>query len=208
MAYHARMLTEYATFKAVRSGSIYRAACDPDKQMLKAALLALAPTIPPQTKLASSLSEAFQANAQKALTNTGSKGQPLIWLDYWLENTDHDFDEQLDPSATNVERLHVKIVYFYEYRIPFANWIMTRYWLAVNNGLHWAAGDPTIEASKARQPTVSPAVDAAIIGQVQANLGLKAYTLPIVTTWSMRMFSDPVQKAKAATDPKSPLRCK
>jgi len=219
VAYQARILSEYAVFKAARAGSVYRADCG---EMVQAALAALAPSMSHATRPNEPLEDLYADSITNALTNTNRIGQPSIWLDFNLENTDHDFDEQLDEGATNVMRLHVKMVYFYEYRIPFANWVIARYWLATQQAYEWAKFDPTMLMEKAEPVTPSTSAGRAQLGraelvnQAKVNIDNKFYTAPIVNSWSMRMMSDPLPdqakrsgawKCKCQAQAQGPIMC-
>jgi hypothetical protein len=188
IAYHAKLAAEYAAFKAVRAGSVYRANC---AEMRRAALVALIPTMPNRQ---GTVQQQFTSTGAQALLLDGmtNKGTPSLWLDYTLENANHDFDEQLEPDSDRVQRLRVKLAYFFEYRIPFVNWVMTRYWLAVNMGLSYAVTDPTMPARRAAVVVPVSGTDPALVSQTATNMNRGKYTTPIVASWSMRMMSDPL----------------
>ena len=195
LAYHARIVSEYAAFKAVRAGSVFRADC---AHMKSAALMALVPTMPVTSGAPAAQ---YLATARRALTNRArslASNIPIVWLDYKLENTGKDFDLQLEPGSAQLLRLRVKLAYFFEYRVPFANSIMVRYWLAVQTGKAWADNDPTMPVAKANTVAAKRSVDAELANQVLINVTRQFYSSPIVTSWSMRMFSDPLSKALSA----------
>jgi hypothetical protein len=215
VAYHARALAEYAAFKAARSGSVYRVDC---KHMNHAALVALAPSMSFTLSTKPSVESLYTTSVAYASSNTtmwkstaGSMvgGSKMVWIDYKLEHVDHDFDKQLDPGVEDVPRIRVRMAYFFHYRIPFANWVMVRYWLATQGLLaNWGQNDQsdsTIMVVKADKPAVNKVADNtgdlnsatdAMVNQVRLNMLMGVYTLPIVTTWSMRMFSDPLDEFK------------
>jgi Flp pilus assembly protein TadG len=189
LTYHARILTEYAAYKAVRAGSVYRADC---KRMQQAALMALIPSMPAAQ---GSPQQQFVRTALAVTTvrfNKSTKWTPLVFIDYQIENmhAGQPFDLQLEPGSRDVLRLRVRLAYFFEYRIPFANWIMTKYWLAVNTGRRWAQYDPTMVMSRAKQPTPVAIHLDELTTHAQAAIARNYYTTPIVATWSMRMMSD------------------
>jgi hypothetical protein len=222
LAYHARILAEYAAFKTARSGSVYRADCG---RMKKAALAALAPSMshthqtnPNMLMLFLETQGANDGNTAtwkdtKGVTGGGgtTTSGPIVWVDYKLENVDQDFDKLLEPGSTEVPRIRVKLAYFFQYRIPFANWVMVRFWLARQGLLsNWGQqdkSDSTMMNVKARAPDVdklsshrkdSAAIDE-LVNKVYVLALSKFYTSPIVTSWSMRMFSDPLPAAKSAS---------
>lgn len=202
--HHGRILAEYAAFKAARAGSVYRADCD---RMLKAAQVALVPSImePADTyhgearrlRTSSNLQQVFMRSASYAMTNRTLKGTPMVWLEYKLENTGRDFDKQLEGGEEPM-RLRVKLAYFYGMRIPFANWIMARYWLATQTGLAWGmadGSDSTMMMQHANRPMPSGGVDSELVNRARMAMLMKDYVSPIVATWSMRMMSDPTDDA-------------
>jgi hypothetical protein len=192
LAYHARILTEYAAFKAARAGSVYRADC---RRMQQAALMALIPSMP---TVKAAPSEQFVRAATAVTTwrfNQSSKLTPLVFVDYRIENMRWPFDVQLDPSSEAPMRLRIRLAYFFEYRIPMVNWIMTRYWLAVNTGRRWASTDPTMAMLQAKQPVAMASTDE-LVTNAQAAIARSYFTTPIVATWSMRMMSDPMPRER------------
>jgi len=221
VAYHARILAEYAAFKAARAGSVYRADCD---RMTKAALSALAPSAA-HAHGQTSMAAIYLATQAENKGNTdiwrdthgvvsGGGGRvttsPIVWLSYKLENVDDDFDKQLESGDDKVPRIRVRLAYFFQYRIPFANWVMVRYWLAQQALLsNWGQSDQsdsTMMNVKARAATTDKvssnltsdlrAASDEMVNRVYLNMIGGMYTSPIVTTWSMRMFSDPLPAQK------------
>ncbi|MBI5543555.1 MAG: pilus assembly protein [Deltaproteobacteria bacterium] len=198
LAYHARILAEYAVFKAARSGSVYRADCE---KMKMAALAALAPSTSYTLANNPDMKTLYKSTQDLVKTNQTGHGTPIAWLDYELENLERDFDYQHESDSDEVMRIRVKLAYFFHYRIPFANWVMVRFWLATQRGFHWATYDPTMLNMKAESPPARQTVDADLLDQVEANMGHspKVYSSPIVASWSMRMMSEPTDAAKSKT---------
>ncbi|MBI5547264.1 MAG: pilus assembly protein [Deltaproteobacteria bacterium] len=192
MAYHARILTEYAAFKAARAASVYRLDCG---HITKAALVALVPSIG-NLGGGTSLRTRFLGTARKVLSSNRTRGgTPIVLVDYEL--TDRldpgQFDKALDSGKPM--KVHVKVAYFYEYRIPFVNWVITKYWLAIQTGMRWAQNDPTLLMLDADQPRKTGAVEAQLVAYARRGIQAGYYTAPIVSTWSMRMMSDPLPGA-------------
>lgn len=201
VAYQARILTEYAAFKAARAGSVYRADCE---RMKGAALMALLPAMSYGGKVGEgTLEKLFKSTAEFAKDNRTDKGTPIVWVNYELElgdqrmtsNEEQDFDQQLDSGDKKVMRIRVRLAHFFEYRIPFANWIMVRSWLATQRPFVWAEQNPTMLVKKADMPPVRGGVDTELVDQAMANLHQHAFTVPIVANWSMRMMSQPLDSA-------------
>ncbi len=195
VAYHARILTEYATFKAARAGSVYRADCS---RMQKAAIMALLPAMSYGGKLGSTdLKGLLKSTWDFAKDGTQEHEAPVVWIDSKLENVDDDFDKQLAPGA-DVPRIRVRLAYFFQYRIPFANYVMVRSWLATQVGVDWtdSGRDATMLVKKVDKPPHRPAGDAELVDEAKRwALGHRMFIVPIVTSWSMRMMSDPLPGA-------------
>ena len=204
-AHHARILAEYAAFKAVRSGSVYRAECD---CMLKAGLVALVPSIMepadtrrpgerPTLRTGANYRTMFENTASYAERNQTAKGTPILWLGYKLENDSglKDFDEQLESGKTPWI-LRVKLTYFYQLRIPFANYVMTRFWIASQTGGSWGNSANTDVINFAKKPgRLTGTNSSELIDEVEQALKVREYVMPIVSSWSMRMMSNPMPGA-------------
>ncbi len=195
MTYHARMVTEYAAFKAARAASVYRLDCN---RIRAATLVALVPTMPaPNGGGATQLSSRYVATVRSAKRNRTRASTPLVLVDYRLENRkpEGQFDKQLQ-GGENPMTVSVKVAYFYEYRIPFANWIMTRYWLATSTAFRWASGnDPTMPAARVNTPRASSSIDSEYLNLARRAIQAGYYTSPVVASWTMRMMSDPLPNA-------------
>ena len=123
----ARVLTEYAAYQATRSGSMRHGDCGP---MTDAALLALLPSVT-RTDTPTKLSDAFAARR----TNRYSAAlDGVVWPIVELVRDaptgvpapeDPDFDE---PGR--LVRLELRVLYWYRLDIPFADWVMSRMFLA------------------------------------------------------------------------------
>lgn len=197
LAYHAKLVNEYAAFKVARAASVYRLDCD---RMVRAGLMALVPTI---SRVGdgnqSDPRPRYLATARKVLGENkppnASVDIPLVWVDYRVTNFRNTFDEQLEPNETPM-KVHVRLAYFWEYRIPFANWIISRVWLSSQTGSAWATGaDPITPVRDSagrvtRSTQISPDV-----GIARRAIRQNYFTVPLVSTWTMRMMSDPLPTA-------------
>ncbi|MHB8873155.1 MAG: TadE family protein, partial [Myxococcaceae bacterium] len=125
----ARVLAEYAAFWAVRTGSVNHGRCD---RMLDSAVLALMPTIT-RTDSPVRLAEAFGRRRNHRFDPSLDDGRDgsIVWIQRErplasaLPLEEIDFDA---PGA--LTRLEVRLVFWYPMRIPFANWVMSRMFLA------------------------------------------------------------------------------
>ena len=193
MAYHAKLIAEYAVFKAARAASVYRIDC---QRMINAAVIALGPTLQsaggnngPSQNLTNAINNALGTR------NVSSAGTPRVIVQYWLEdpNPAAPFDRQLQLGEKPM-RIHTRLGYFFEYRVPFANWILARFWLSMHTGARWtAAYDPTMVVSaNPQQPTRETGFDDELLTISQLNIANGLYAPPVVSTWTMRMMSDPL----------------
>lgn len=211
LAYHARILAEYAAFKVARAGSVYRVDC---KRMVPAGLMALLPSMSYSDHGAKAcldvktnfcedanndMGALLKSSADHVLDNLNRTtfDSPILWISWKLDPplSGPDFDKQL-TGGEKPTLLHVRLRYFFTYRIPFANWIMVRSWLATQTGFDWAqsdGSDPTMMVKKAKHPPVNKTVDQELLDQVLINMQTHGvYTAPIVSTWSMRLMSNPL----------------
>lgn len=193
MAHQARLLNEYAAFKVARAASVYRLDCG---HMVKAGLMALIPSMArtgrgtPQQRFALTARQVLTENTPPAGGN--GAGLPMVLVNYWVSDARSPFDEQLEQDQQPM-KVHVRLAYFYEYRIPFAGWILSRVWLASQTGTPWAQGaDPVLpvqrKAETIRRAT-DPSPDRAVVERAIAQ---NYFTVPVVSTWSLRMMSDPL----------------
>jgi hypothetical protein len=200
LAYQARLVNEYAAYKTARAASLYRVEC---QQMKDAALMALLPTVSRlgratgggNARVANRFVKAAQvlmAANNRPPNNPEGASTPLVHIDWRLTDARPEFDEQLDPGEAPM-KVHVRLAYFFEYRIPFANWVLTRFWLQTQTGLQLYSGiDPIMAVHQNRAQAVQPTVDAELVGIAQRAIVNKYFTIPIVSTFSLRMMSDPL----------------
>jgi hypothetical protein len=198
MAYQARLVTEYAAYKTARAASIYRVDCN---HMTNAALMALVPTVsahfPPG--MVTSAQARYTALASMVLSagnrppnNPPGASTPLTVVDWRLTDVRSEFDTQLDPGERPM-KVHTRLAYFYEYRIPFANWIISRFWLQTEAGVQLTRGiDPLLAVHDVRDFPVNPFLDPTLTAIAQSAISNKYFTVPIVATFSLRMMSDPL----------------
>jgi hypothetical protein len=193
----ARVLTEYALFRAVRVGSTNSARCKP---MMDAAVLALLPSFrtylkggSPSRELATEFRRHSFINGYRydndyqagtAVRRTLSRSILLMERTFSKAVTaggEQEFDQPGPP-----QRLQVRLVFWYPMRIPFANWVFSKMVLG------YSAVNPLMVRQTANWvPTTlngyaSVAVDRAAAGE---------YILPVVAEYSMRMMSPVVDGA-------------
>jgi hypothetical protein len=197
MTYHARILNEYAAFKAARAASVFRGDC---KRIKQAALMALIPSMGGGGGTSASARYANRARTSVPF-NLNRAGNPIVLINYSLENIgpDIDFDAQLVGRQRN-QKVRVQLAYFYEYRIPFASEWMARFWLAGQTGYDWANGgrDPIMPVSEANRPAGVRSVSAELVNLAETNILSGVYAPPLVSTFAMRMMSQPLPQLRTS----------
>ncbi|HVG63579.1 MAG TPA: TadE family protein [Hyalangium sp.] len=192
LAYQARLVNEYAAFKVARAASVYRLDCG---RMVNAGLMALVPTI--GRTGTGTYQQRFLGAARELLSDNkppfAGISMPLIRVRYRVSgNPSRTFDHQLAPGDEPL-KVHVRVSYFFEYRIPFANWIISRVWLASQTGQAWASGADPLTPVRRTPGVVAPANETALdVNIVQDAIRQNYFTTPLVSSWSMRMMSDPL----------------
>lgn len=210
MMLQARIMTEYAAYRATRAGSVNHGDCT---AMVHAALAPLLPTFT-RTDTPARLGDAFalrrgnRFGPTELTSGADVSGESIVWVirqsptradiggaDY--ERFDYAFDA---PPMT----LEVRLVFWFPLRIPFADWVITRMMLA-HYGMQEYAGviNPLSPAQVAQWPgsltyTPPPAEMAAYAGAAVAAkfselARARKYLFPIQATHAMRMMTPPKQ---------------
>jgi hypothetical protein len=198
IAYHARLLNEYAAFKVARAASVYRLDCT---RMTRAGLMALIPSISRVGRFDTNQQRfvaASRAVLQENRPPNSRANIPLVRVEYRVSGPmGRSFDEQLGPNEQPT-KVHIRLAYFFEYQIPFANWIISKVWLASQSGRTWATGaDPITPVRRTAglvRRTEEPSPDWQLAEQA---IDADYFTVPLVSTWSMRMMSDPLPGKEA-----------
>jgi hypothetical protein len=219
MVHHARLMTEYAAYRAARAGIVNHGDCD---LMRKAAQVALLPTLAPINGRASrvdTLDSAWVVHEnytrqyiQNPLVFYQDGMLPLMRVQVvnprrsqlaglfntygsHMDGREIDWDDIRDATVINANLLSIRVTYFYEMRIPFANWQLHSFYMGREylNGLRGVQfenkrinGMAATEYLLARGATRD--TDHAGIANLARNG--KRYVIPLVATWSMRMQSN------------------
>jgi hypothetical protein len=197
----ARVLAHYAVFRATRAGSVGYGDCE---RMTHSAILSLLPSFhsylgraTPGTGPAQKLAAAFAArrdNRYSAGIDNGHDGS-IVWIYRHIEGggvgspQDRGFDE---PG--HLRQLEVRMIYWFPLRIPFANWVMSRMFMAHLGIEDYTAANPLILAERNanwnRGETTSPFTLAGDLSTEMLNRYNRAqYVFPIETTFTMRMMT-------------------
>ncbi|ADO68868.1 TadE/TadG family type IV pilus assembly protein [Stigmatella aurantiaca] len=194
----ARLLTEYAAFRAVRTGSVKHGDCE---AMTHAAIAALLPAFT-RTDSARRLGEAFYAhkdNLYQPQKDSGHSGA-IVWISRerplraeLREDEEESFD---DPARytrmADVVRLEARLIFWFPMRIPFANWVLGRMILAdmgLRNYNHVNPLMPTQVAQWTRQTAFS--LEEALGAEMLQRADRKEYVFPLQANYSMRMMTPP-----------------
>ncbi|NOK10206.1 TadE/TadG family type IV pilus assembly protein [Corallococcus exercitus] len=222
----ARVMTHYAAFRATRAGSVAHGDCE---RMTHAAILALIPTFHsfmgqgtgslngPLGRGAGSdaprlLAEAFAARMNNRYAGSGGAGpgldgvhnRSIVWILRDLAGGGVDSPEDSDfDRPGHLRRLEVQLVFWYPLRIPFANWVMSRMFLAHFGLRPYTDANPLLVAERnanwnGGEVTPSHVLDGELAAELADRVNARQYVFPIITTFTMRMMT-PVKSRYFAT---------
>ncbi len=216
----ARLLLEYAAFAAARAGSVWNA---DHRLMQDSALFVLTPTFGVSAenaawgpRVAGADSAAAFARTYEAFRGVSRNGPlDLVRVDVLSptrealgDRIEADFDEPADRALT---QLTVRVTYFFNLRVPYANWIIWQSFMAATAGITFArrvdgwygpGGVPmgrtqrlTRAGSSAKTPnpcyTNLSAADFSALTSLATTSA--TYLVPMVTTYTIRMQSNPIR---------------
>lgn len=210
----ARILSEYAVFRATRAGSVNMADC---RVMTHAAIAALLPSIT-ATNTPQRLGRAFELRRDNQYQpgngeRDGLHDRPIVWLVPSLTNpsTSAGLDDATLRDAfddhTRVESrtdLNTQMVFWYPMKIPFANWVMGRMFLAWFGGAAYTAQNPLLLTEQAQwnEATAQATLSTQMRNELQTRVLSGQYVAPIRTSYAMRMMTPALQRRHAC--PNSP----
>ena len=206
---HARVMTQYAAYRATRAGSVNHGDC---RAMQHAAILAVLPAIGPFVKPGGGNATAdmvaafnrYKNNSYNDLVQTGGAATtytgPIVWIARGLSdnngmkpprNDEESFDQGERGGELQLTRLETRLIFWYPMRIPFANWVMSRMLLA-HLGLQSYTGiNPLMtpqtakwDASKGGSNVSTP-----ILTEMLIRHNAREYVFPIEATHTMRMMT-------------------
>jgi hypothetical protein len=216
-----RILAQYAVARATRAGSMAYGDCT---RMTHAAIAALMPSIVsfaspsyPGGSNGAKLANAFRARS----TNTYSPSEDgshfasgaasatdIVWLAREAPTLaqvnavaagtgeDDDFDQFTRGGVPQdrLMRLEVRMIYWFPLRIPFANWVMTRMFVAQWGLEAYGAQNPLMLTQTAQWSGDAPPPQAQIASALRARVNAGEYVAPIDVNYTMRMMT-PVKLA-------------
>ncbi len=199
----ARVMAEYAAFRATRAGSVRHGDCE---AMTDAAILALLPTFhsylgkngmggSPGKKLGLAF-ELRKGNVYKPGLDGNHSGS-IVWIIResprgFTANEDKDFDEPRDAAQNDAMRLETRLVFWFPLKIPFANWVISRMMLSYWGYMDYTAQNPLMLTQKANwtASTVNTmTLEAAIQGELLSRVASQQYVIPIHASASLRMMT-------------------
>lgn len=211
MMMHARVLTQYAAYRATRAGSVNHGNCE---RMTHAAILSLMPAIESFAGSAAGaddgLADAFarhglgnQYNYVQLISDGGNAlnyNGTIVWLARRLgprqPNWDNGQDTSFDQPSGQPTRLETRLVFWYPMRIPFANWVMSKIFLASFGLDTYAAVNPLMPVQTAGTTGEDWAMtsggyspDALIGAEMLRRNQAKEFVFPIQATYTMRMMT-------------------
>lgn len=198
----ARIVAQYAVYKATRAGALMHGDCAAMKHTALATLLPSITRADSPTALANAF---FQRRNNRysdgTPTHTGQiveivRDSPLASSLLGQSAEDNRFDQ-----APTLERLEVRMIYWYRLKIPFADWVMSKMFLAHYNLQSYNDVNPLMPAESNAGwpdgPTSSFASEAWPGGALGPNMVGWAngghYLFPIRVTASMRMMVPPAR---------------
>ncbi|RJS23983.1 pilus assembly protein [Corallococcus sp. H22C18031201] len=159
MMLQGRILAQVAAYRAVRAGSLNHGDCRP---MMHAAMVTMLPTVA-RTDTGARLAKAFERRRDNRYDVRSSYGEdfqgPMIeivrespdadWVRGLDSGEDLMFDAPTDSRAeVRARTLEIRMVAWYYMRIPFANWVMSRMFLAHFHLKRYTAANPLMPVQK------------------------------------------------------------
>jgi hypothetical protein len=209
MMLQGRIMAEYAAFEGVRAGSRHHGDC---KHMTQATLAGLLPNIvsylgngtpgsSPAEKLAMAWRQRIGSTEDpdpRYLPGVdGTHDGPIFWLvrEQPLATAvpspeDADFDKPVPDGGG--KRLEVRLIYWFPLKIPFADWVMSRMFLAHFGLRDFGNANPLMLAQRRAGWTAGrspPSLDDQIRDEFVSRLDARQYVFPIQATYGMRMMT-------------------
>ena len=205
----ARLLTQYAAYRAVRAGSLNRGSC---RAMMHSAIVNLLPTLE-RTDDPKSLADAFIEHSNNRHSHNGYTGHMVeIVREGPLPDMVRSLGSQEDlefdlPSQGPPRTLEIRLLYWYYMKLPFANWTMSKLFLA-HYGLRSFSGysplmplkkDAWQQGANQGQLDMRPWPGGNVGATMRGAANGGHYVFPIIVTSAMRMMT-PALKARFAKD--------
>ena len=199
-----RVLTQVGAYRATRVGSTNHGHCG---RMVQAALLSVLPSIDsflggaagrPADKLANAFAKRRLNLYDETFSDGGAPSRytgSIVWLvrerPTIAEVAAYDPDDVDQPVAPT--RLETRLIFWFPLKVPFANWVVSRAWLAQYGLQAYTAQNPLLLTQRAdwQASTNGHRLDAAIARELLERVNRGEYVFPVEATWTMRMMSPP-----------------
>ena len=211
----ARLLTQYAAYRAARAGSLGQVGTTPGgascQQMTDAAVEGILPSYG-RTDSASAISTTWTTNNSKHgypkenktnVTTGVTELQKIVNVSYVLSYINGAPSNLYEPTDFDDPghglRLQVQVLYNYEMRIPFANWMLHEMW---TGGNYFNDKIDMLSPSKNTAPDLNGPPNQTRIDHTTDLSGSSTgwrFFLPIPASSSMRMMSNPVAGVTVGT---------
>jgi hypothetical protein len=201
---NGRIIAEYAAFRAARAGSVNVGDC---RSMTHAAIAAVLPAVT-RTDGAGRVIAGFRLREGNRYSQfLDGRSGAIVWIQRQLDREirrDHkdSFDDRYEPESR--AELMVDMVFWFPMKIPFANWIIARSYLASVGILPYFAMNPLSPAQRRarwEEQGRSPATNR-VLGEMRNRVLRREYDFPIRTAYRLRMMTPAVEIGRAC--PNSP----
>jgi hypothetical protein len=206
----ARVLAHYAVFRATRAGAVGYGDCE---RMTHSAILALLPSFHSflgdstpativqhggSTGAPAKLAAAFAARRDNryAPGMDGGHDGSIVWIYRHIEGggLPNDRQDRGFDAPGHLRQLELRMIYWYPLKIPFANWVMSRMFMAQLGIEAYTASNPLMQAERNanwnRGEFTDPFELSAAIGEeMRQRVMREQYVFPIETTFTMRMMT-------------------
>lgn len=206
MMHQASLMLEYAAFNAARTGAVWN--MDKDR-MNTAAFISLLPTMKPTPTIETLLTTAVTQGLKQLILE--KLGMPMVNVEVMSPKKadfngakELEFDNTPSAAARKKTQMTVRVVYLYELRIPFANLLIWESYWSAHVGQNLRSIDPSM-AFIGRDKMWMSRLQKADFTKSCKYTGLNSdemyklrwaatahqYYLPLVTTYTIRMQSNP-----------------
>ena len=199
-----RLLAEYAVFRATRAGSINQADC---RVMTHAAVAALLPAIA-RTDSPDTLAAAFRARGDnRYAASLDRRDGPIVWL---VSRLDRELGPAIQETFDDRHRgdaraeLQLDLIFWFPLKIPFADWVMSRMFLAYWGLRAYDAANPLLptEANAGWEDEGRRLQSARVAAELSHRTALGQLVVPIHASFRMRMMTPALQRGQRC--PNSP----
>ncbi|WP_404363361.1 TadE family protein [Corallococcus coralloides] len=219
--HHARLMTEYAAYRAARAGIVNHGDCE---TMRKAAYVAVLPTLGPPSSggegrvdtliRVAQVHDAYTAGPQAdqnqrytqvdlervrvEVLNPRRSQLPGLFSSYGshMQGRELDYDDVRNAQVIEANLLTVRVTYFYEMRIPFANWQLHAFYMGREALKGLAMRGPNFTTQKVNGGSLTDHLEDQGASQSDDHQKIRdlaasnIFAIPVVTTYSMRMQSN------------------